>query len=93
MDRSNGFVHAAGWHLSKALVAPDTITLLPLPPRSPERNPVESIWQSLRDNRLPNQVFRTDEDIVALCCEAWNRLIDRPWTIISIGLRDWAHEF
>ncbi len=24
------------------------------------------------------------------CCSAWNRLIDQPWTIMSIGLRDWA---
>jgi transposase len=35
----------AGWHMSKALVVPDNITLLPLPPRSPELNPVETIWQ------------------------------------------------
>jgi hypothetical protein len=25
------------------------------------------------------------------CCYAWNRLIDQPWRITSIGLRDWAH--
>ena len=25
------------------------------------------------------------------CCEAWNKLTDRPWLIMSIGLRDWAH--
>src|SRR5215203_2821756 len=27
------------------------------------------------------------------CCEAWNKLIERPWTIMSIGLRDWANGF
>ncbi len=62
----------AGWHLSRRMVAPDNITLLPLPPRSPELNPVESVWQFLRDNWLSNRVFRGYEDIVALCCEAWN---------------------
>jgi hypothetical protein len=43
----------AGWHLSKDLVVPHNITPLPLPPRSPELNPVENVWQFLRDNGLP----------------------------------------
>ena len=81
----------AGWHMSGKLVVPDNITLLPLPPRSPELNPVENIWQYIRDNWLSNRVFKSYDDIVALCCEAWNKLIDRPWKIISIGMRQWAH--
>ena len=66
----------AGWHVSKALVVPDNITLMPLPPRSPELNPVENVWQYLRENWLSNRVFASHEDIVALSCDAWNRLID-----------------
>ena len=31
------------------------------------------------------------EDIVALCCQAWNNLIDQPWKIMSLGMRKWAH--
>jgi hypothetical protein len=31
--------------------------------------------------------------IVDHCCFAWNSLIDQPWRIMSIGLRDWAHGF
>ena len=82
----------AGWHLSGALVVPDNITLLPLPPRSPELNPVENnIWQFMRDNWLSNRIFKDYEDIVAHCCAAWNKLVDQPWKIMSIGLRDWAH--
>ena len=81
----------AGWHVSKALVVPDNITVMPLPPRSPELNPVENVWQYIRDNWLSNRVFESYDDIVAHCCEAWNRLIDRPWKIMTIGLRDWAH--
>jgi hypothetical protein len=34
----------AGWHGSTDLVVPPNITLLPLPPRCPELNPVENIW-------------------------------------------------
>ena len=81
----------AGWHMSAKLAVPDNITLLPLPPRSPELNPVENIWQFMRDNWLSNRVFKSYDDIVALCCDAWNNLIDRPWKIMSIGMRQWAH--
>jgi hypothetical protein len=83
----------AGWHTANALEVPDNITLMPLPPRSPELNPTENIWQFMRDNWLSNRVFRSYEDILDHCCAAWNRLVDQPWTIMSIGLRDWAHGF
>jgi transposase len=47
----------AGWHLSGKLVAPGNITPLPLPPRSPELSPVETVWQFFHDNRLSNRAF------------------------------------
>jgi transposase len=83
----------AGWHLARALVVPKNITILPLPPRSPELNPVENIWQFMRDNWLSNRVFNGYDDIVAHCCAAWNDLIDQPWRIRSIGRRNWAQGF
>ena len=82
----------AGWHGAKKLVVPENITLLPLPPRSPELNPVENIWQFMRDNWLSNRVFKSYDDILDHCCYAWNQLTDQPWKIMSIGLRQWAHE-
>jgi putative transposase len=81
----------AGWHLSDKLIVPPNITLLPLPAKSPELNPVENVWQFIRDNWLSNRVFRSYADILEHCCFAWNKLVDQPWTIMSIGLRDWAH--
>ena len=39
-------VDQAGWHFSKTLETPDNITLLPLPAKSPELNPVENICSS-----------------------------------------------
>ena len=83
-------VDQAGWHTTGKLVIPPNITLLLLPPRSPELNPVENIWQFLRDNWLSNPIFKSYDDIVALCCEAWNKLIEQPWKIMSIGHRKWA---
>jgi transposase len=64
---------------------PDNITIVLSPSRSPELNPVENVWQFLRDNWLSNRVFTSYDDIVDHCCEAWNKLVDQPWTIMSIG--------
>jgi hypothetical protein len=63
---------------------------LPLPPRAPELNRQENIWQFMRQNWLSNRVFKSFDDIVDHCCYAWNTLIDQPWKIMSIAQRDWA---
>ena len=81
----------AGWHLSRHLVVPATITLMPLPPKSPELNPVENVWQHLRQTWLSNRVFETYEEIIDAACQAWRNLIARPKAVTSIGMRDWAH--
>ncbi len=83
----------AGWHGSAALVVPPNITLMPLPPRCPELNPVENLWQFMRDNWLSNRIFQSYDDIVDHCCFAWNNLVNQPWRIMSIGMRQWAHKF
>ena len=38
-------------------------------------------------------IRRHYDNIVTLCCEAWNKLIDQPKKIMSIGQRQWAHGF
>ncbi len=83
----------AGWHTTAKLVIPPNITLLLLPPRASELNPVENIWQFMRDNWLSNRIFSSYDEIVAISAEAWNKLIDQPWRIMSIGRRKWAHGF
>lgn len=81
----------AGWHRPGGkLKVPDNISLLPLPPYSPELNPVENVWQYLRQNHLANRVFETYTAIVDACCEAWNALVAQPAKITSIATRDWA---
>ncbi len=92
-DHAVLLVDQAGWHLSHRLVIPSNITVVPLPPKCPELNPVENVWQFMRDNWLSNRVFRSYDNILDHCTDAWNRLIDQPWTIMSIGLRLWAHRF
>ena len=79
----------AGWHVSKQLVIPPNITLVPMPPKCPELNPQENVWQFMRENWLSNRTFKSYADILDHCCHAWNKLIDQPWRIMSIGMRDW----
>jgi len=81
----------AGWHTTGRLVVPKNITLVFLPSRAPELNPVENIWQYLRQNWLSNRVFKTYEAIIEAACDAWRSLLAEPTTITSIGHRGWAH--
>jgi hypothetical protein len=80
----------AGWHGAADLTVPDNITLLPLPPYSPELNPVENVWQYLRSNKLAITVFDSYADIVDKCCDAWTFFADNPVAIASITSRSWA---
>ena len=81
----------AGWHTTGKLDVPDNITPIFLPSRAPELNPVENVWQYLRQNWLSNTVFENYDAIVDAACAAWQKLIAQPETITSIGMRDWAH--
>ncbi|WP_428483117.1 IS630 family transposase [Rhodopila sp.] len=81
----------AGWHQTgDRLEVPENIGLLHLPPYSPELNPVENVWEFLRQNDLSNRVYATSEAIIDACCVAWNKLIAAPERIRSIATRDWA---
>ena len=81
----------AGWHITSKLDMPDNITPIFLPSRAPELNPVENVWQYLRQNWISNTVFENYDAIVDAACDAWRRLIADPERITSIGMRDWAH--
>ena len=80
----------AGWHGANALAVPDNISLLTLPPYSPELNPVENVWAYLRANKLAITVFDSYDDIVDACCKAWNFFANDPKAIASIANRTWA---
>ena len=81
----------AGWHAAADLALPDNLTLLPLPPYSPELNPVENMWEYLRQNHLSLRVWPDYHAIVETCCEAWNALMAMPGRVASITRREWAN--
>lgn len=81
----------AGWHQTGGeLVVPANITLLSIPPYSPELNSMENVWDYLRGNHLSHTVWKTYSDIVEACAKAWRSLINEPDRIRSIAHRQWA---
>ena len=60
----------AGRHITGKLRLPQNLSVLPLPPNSPEINPVENVWQFLRHNKLSNRIFGGHEAIVTAACRA-----------------------
>ena len=50
-------VDGAGWHRSPAITLPGNLQLLFLPPYAPELNPVEHLWDDLREKSFHNRVF------------------------------------
>jgi len=69
---------------------PDNISLLFLPPYSPELNPIENLFQFLRHNFLNARVYDTYVDIVDACCWAWTTLLNIEGQLKSITTRSWA---
>jgi hypothetical protein len=65
----------AGLHGSGALVVPDNITLVPLPPYSPELNPVERVWLYLKERFLSHRLLADYDAIADAACTAWSRLV------------------
>ncbi len=77
----------AGWHSTGGrLAVPGNVTLLHLPPYSPELNPVENVCDYLRDN----SVLDGYDTIVDRCCAAWTRLMDAPDPTRSLATTPWT---
>jgi len=81
----------AGWHTANSLRIPPSIRLLPLPPYSPELNPVEHIWAWLRDHILKNQVFETLDQVMDTLCHGLKMLSQSPNLVKSITCFDWIN--
>lgn len=81
-------VDRATWHVTEKLLNPDILSILPLPPDSPEPNSVEQIWR-LRQSYWVNQCIKNYDDIVDACCQAWNTFASNPDTIRNLRTRKW----
>lgn len=79
----------AGWHKTKALQVPDNMALIFLPPYSPELNPVEHIWESIRENWFRNEVFNSIGAVENQLEKALVALEDDPATVKSLTGFPW----
>jgi hypothetical protein len=69
-------VDQAGWHRSKELLVPANIRLIEQPAYSPEVNPVEHLWEELREKYLHNRLFSSLDLLVEVLCQGLNELTD-----------------
>ncbi len=71
-------VDGAGWHCSQDLQLPENIRLIFQPPYSPELNPVEHLWDELREKYFPNRLFSSLDALQEQLCKGLNELAADP---------------
>jgi len=74
----------AGFHTAKAVRVPENITIVPLPPYSPELNPVENLWHYLRSHYWSNRAYENYDALVDAAEMAWRRSACDRATIQSV---------
>jgi hypothetical protein len=80
----------AGWHISEDLAVLANLTLVHPPPYSPELNPVERVWEYLRDRWLSHRVLAGGyAAVVDAACIAWNALLAEPGRLRSLTSFPW----
>jgi len=73
-DQAVLIMDQAGWHKAKRLVIPANITVLYLPPYSPELNPIERLWSYLRSHFLSNRAYEDYDHMLDEQAKAWQTL-------------------
>lgn len=81
----------AGWHQLALANEFENLTIIKLPPYSPELNPIEQVWQWMRQNELANRCFDGYEDIVNQCSKAWNNFRKQRSRVMRMCNRDWIN--
>jgi transposase len=79
----------AGWHRSAALQVPDNVRLFYQPSHSPELNPVEHLWEDLREKALANRAFASLDAVQDALVERLRELWDEPQTLHSMTAFPW----
>lgn len=74
----------AGWHTANALKVPPNLTLVHLPPKSPELNPVENLWHYLRSHHWSNRLYAKWDDLRNAAVQAWRQVGLVPELVKSI---------
>lgn len=86
------FLDGAGWHRAHELVVPANMTLVPLPPYSPELNPAEHVWDYIRENDMRNLVFSDLDKVMDVVETSLRRLHETPDVLHSMTAFPWIFE-
>lgn len=84
------FLDGDGAHVSHDLGVPRNMHLELLPPYIPELNPVEPIWDYVREHYFANRAFATVDRVASQLCKAFRDLDATPERVRSISLFDWV---
>lgn len=79
----------APWHKSNGLFVPENMEIFPLLPYTPELNPIEMIWDEIREKFFKNKFFKTLNGVSDKLCEAIVHLIDNKNIVKSITGWNW----
>ena len=82
----------AGFHTAKALRVPDNVTLLTLPPRSPELMPVENLWHYEREHYWANRKYDDYPALQDAAREGWRAVCLDPDKVKSVCAVPWLNE-
>src|ERR1700676_2612858 len=77
-------VDGAGWHRANDLVIPENIRLISQPAYSPELNPVEHIWEEIREKAFSNRVFASLDAVIETLCDQLRQLEDNAKLLHSM---------
>ncbi|HEY3271485.1 MAG TPA: IS630 family transposase [Geothrix sp.] len=86
------FLDGAGWHKAHELVVPPNMTLVPLPPYSPDLNPAEHVWDYIRENDMRNEVFPDLDKVMDAVETSLHRLHEQPDILQSMTAFPWIME-
>ncbi|WP_431313088.1 IS630 family transposase [Vibrio hyugaensis] len=81
----------AGWHTDDIAEQFNNVSIIKLPPYSPELNPIEQVWSWLRQHYLANQTFTNYNDIVDKVCSAWDRFLESTDRVTDMCRREWLN--
>lgn len=74
----------AGFHTSQKVKVPKNVTIIPLPPYSPQLNPIEKLWQYFRLHHWSNRIYDGYDHLREAACMAWQKVCLNPSKVKSI---------
>jgi transposase len=74
----------AGFHTARDVCVPENITIIELPPYSPQLNPIEKLWQYFREHYWSNRVYPDYDALREAVIQAWHQVCLKPEKVKSI---------